>query len=396
MASSRTRRRPRPSRAWVPWVAAPAVAALVAAGYYGVRAYEQRHGEVRFEAPDGAAPSLELTFVPDQLAFASPSPPPALGARTVDAGAFSFDRALCPERSVVRYQGEGIGAGFAYVELGKPPKTVTLRPPAQLRGRVGEPISYWCMGWRCAGYRPVAGAEVVVMGGGEHGVDLARAVTDERGEFTVSGFDGELDALGLRIRAAGFEVVHQHLSGLDEHAADRALVALSRAPARSGRVVVAPELDLAARDLLLLARGLPGVQARPDDDGEVRLDHIPPDVEARVIVYGLPPTAAQSDARTSRDGEFEVRVVPGAIVRGRVLGQELEPVPDALVWVGSGQPTRTDRDGCFELTHVLPGEQKITAQWRPRKRRSKPWLTSRQLSLQGGETYERVELLLDR
>ena len=157
-----------------------------------------------------------------------------------------------------------------------------------------------------------------------------------------------------------------------------------------------PPLREREDDLLLLARGLPGVQARPDDDGEVRLDHIPPDVEARVIVYGLPPTAAQSDARTSRDGEFEVRVVPGAIVRGRVLGQELEPVPDALVWVGSGQPTRTDRDGRFELTHVLPGEQKITAQWRPRKRRSKPWLTSRQLSLQGGETYERVELLLDR
>jgi hypothetical protein len=91
-----------------------------------------------------------------------------------------------------------------------------------------------------------------------------------------------------------------------------------------------------------------------------------------------------------------VRIVPGAIVRGRVLGRELEPVPDALVWVGSQRPTRTDAAGRFELTNLLPGERKITAQWRPKKRRSKPWLASRAITLEGGQYYEQVELLLDR
>lgn len=380
----------------MPLVAVPAAAALAAAAWFGARAYEQRHGALQFEAAAGDAPTLELTFFPDQLAFAAPSPPPALASRTLQGGALSFDRTLCPDRSVVRYRGEGVGAGFAYLELGEPVKTITLRPPAQLRGRVGEPVSYWCMGWRCAGYRPVVGAEVVVMGGGEHGVDLARARTDARGEFTVTGFDGALDALGLRVRAAGFEVVHQRISDLDAHATERALVALSRVPSRRGRVVVDPAVDLRADELLLLARGLPGVQARPNAAGEVEVDHIPPDVEARVIVYGLPPTVAQTEARTARDGAFEVRVVPGAIVRGRVLGQELQPVPDALVWVGSQRPTRTDADGRFELTNVLPGDRKITAQWRPKRRRSEPWLASRALVLEGGQDYERVELLLDR
>jgi len=380
----------------VPFVAVPAAVCAAVAIYYGLRAYEASHGALQFEVATGEVPRLELTFFPDQLAFSNPSPPPALGARTLEGDAVSFGRELCPDRSFVRYAGEGVGAGFAWVKLGEPLQKVTLRPPAELSGRVGEPVSYWCMGWRCAGYRPVAGAEVVVMGGGEHGVDLAHARTDERGEFTVSGFDGALDGLGLRVRAAGFEVVHQRVPTLDEHVGDRALVALSRVPARRGRVDVAPELGLATESLLLLARGLPGVEARPSPTGEVVFDHIPPDVEARVIVYGLPPTVAQTEARTARDGRFEVRVVPGAIVRGRVLGKELEPVPDALVWVGSQQPTRTDARGRFELTHVPPGAQKITAQWRPKKRRSKPWLGSRPLALEGGQAYDGVEVLLDR
>ena len=64
----------------------------------------------------------------------------------------------------------------------------------------------------------------------------------------------------------------------------------------------------------MLARGLPGVQARPDSDGAVVLNHIAPDVEARVLVYGLPPMLAQTAARTKRGGEFEVEVVRGAVV----------------------------------------------------------------------------------
>jgi len=365
--------------------------------WYGFRWYADHHVTIGFVREAEAVPELELTFFPEQLAFAAPSPPPPLGeVRLRDGDALTVGDELVPTRSVLRYRGDGIGAGFAYVELGKRPPSIALRPPTSLRGRVGEPVHYWCMGWRCAGYLPVADAEVVVMGGGEHGVDLAHARTDEQGNFTIAGFDGELDALGLRIRADGFEVVHQHLDGLEEHADERAIFTLSRVPPRHGRLSIDPGLDLEASDLLVLARGLPGVECTPSADGSFLLDHISPDVEARLVVYGLPPNVAQSEARTERDGEVEVRIVAGAIVRGRVLGEDLQPVAGALVWFGQQRATRTDADGYFELQRVRPGAGRLVAQWQPKKRRAKPWLSARQLTLEGGRTYERVEIVLER
>jgi hypothetical protein len=373
-----------------------ALAAACAGAWYGMRYYAERHVTIGF-AHVAAVPELELTFFPEQMAFAAPSPPPPLGTTTLTGGdALTVGSDLVPERSVLRYQGEGVGAGFAYVELGKQPPTIELRAPTTLSGRVGEPLQYWCMGWRCDGYLPIADAEVVVMGGGEHGVDLARTRTDEQGHFTVSGFDGELDALGLRLRAPGFELVHQRIEALSEHVGERAILTMTRVPPRRGRVVVEQGVDLKPADLLLLARGLPGVEARPAEDGTFVFDHIPPDVEARIVVYGLPPLAAQTDVRTERDGEIEVRVVRGAIVRGRVLGENLEPMPRALVWFGRQRAVRTDDDGAFELQNVLPGQDRLVAQWQPKRRRAKPWLSARTLDLEAGRTYERVEIVLER
>ena len=364
--------------------------------WHGLGWYEQNYLPIRFAGEGVEVPELELTFFPDQLAFVAPSPPPPLGSETIASDSVTVGAALCPERSVLRYAGEGVGAGFVHVQLDRPFEQVSLRPPASLSGRVGEPVHYWSMGWRCTGFLPVADAEVVVMGGGEHGVDLVRARTDERGEFTVTGFDGQLDALGLRVRAPGFAVLHKGIVDLDAHADERALLVLERAPLRRGAVVVMPGLGIAPEDLLLLARGLPGVQARPDPSGKVAFDHVPLGMEARVLVYGLPPLVAQTEARTERDGQFEVQVVAGAVVRGRVLGVDLAPRPGALVWIGQQTPVRTDGDGRFELTNQLPGKQAITAQWKPKRRRAKPWLVSKALTLVAGEATEGVELLLKK
>lgn len=358
--------------------------------------YERDHVTIQFEAPNVSLPDLELTFYPEQLAFASPSPPSPIGNRTLVGAQVSVGRDLVPGRSVLRYAGEGVGAGVAYVQLGVSPAPITLRAPASFAGRVAEPLHYWCMGWRCAGHLPVADAEVMVMGGGEHGVVLASARTDAQGAFTVSGFDGELDALGLRVRAPGFELAHQSLARRSDDAGELPLISMSRAPPRRGRVTVAPKLGFTPQDVLLLARGLPGVQARPDLDGRVVLDHINPGVEARVIAYGLPAMAAQSDTRTSRDEEFEVQIVEGAVVTGRVLGDDLQPVPNAFVWIDQRQTVSTDAAGVFELQNLLPGKRRITAQWRPRRRRAEPWLASKSLTLVAGQRYERVELLLER
>lgn len=373
---------------------------LVATGigvWLGYGYYTERHVTIAFARADAPVPPLELTFFPEQLAFSSPSPPPPLGeARLTGADSLVVGDDLVPDHGVVRYRGAGVGAGFAYVRLGQPLPRIELRPPQSLTGRVGEPVYYWCMGWRCAGFRPVVDAEVVVMGGGEHGVDLASARTDEQGVFELSGFDGELDALGLRVRAAGFEVAHQSIERLSEHDGERGLVTLSRVPPRRGRLDLEPGLELDPTQLVVLARGLPGVDARPQPSGEFVLDHVPPDVEARIVVYGLPPGAAQAEVRTSRDGEVRVPIVAGAIVRGRVLGEALAPVAGALVWIGNRPAVRTDEHGGFELQNVLPGEVTIVAQKKPKQRRAKPWIGARTLRLAGGETYERIELVLER
>lgn len=368
----------------------------LAGSWYGVRYYADHHVTIGF-VHAAAVPELELTFFPEQMAFAAPSPPPPIGrTRLTGTDSLTVGDEFVPERSVLRYQGEGVGAGFAYVELGKQPPRIALREPTTLTGRVGEPVQYWCMGWRCAGYLPIADVEVVVMGGGEHGVDLAHARTDEQGHFTVTGFDGELDALGLRLRAPGFEVVHQRLEALSDHSGERAILTMSRVPPRRGRVTVEPGVGLEPQNLRLLARGLPGVETMPAADGTFVLDHISPDVEARIVVYGLPPLVAQTDVRTQRDGDVEVRVVPGAIVRGRVLGDDLKPLAGALVWFGQQRAVRTDDSGAFELRNVLPGDDRLVAQWQPKKRRAKPWLSARPLKLEGGRTYERVEIMLER
>ena len=86
----------------------------------------------------------------------------------------------------------------------------------------------------------------------------------------------------------------------------------------------------------------------------------------------------------------------GAVVKGRVLGDYLQPKPGALVWIGQQTAVRTDEDGRFELPNQLPGPQRITAQWKPKRRRAKPWLATKKLTLAGGQVLERVELLLER
>ena len=234
------------------------------------------------------------------------------------------------------------------------------------------------------------------MGGGEHGVDLARAETDEQGACTISGYDGDLDALGLRVRAPGFEVSHQRLPGVSESTSDGVVVTMTRSQLRRGKVLIDADVGLQPQDLLVLARGLPGVQARPDPNGVVVIDHVGLDVEARLLCYGLPDTVAFNEVRTVRGGEFELRVVRGATVSGRVVGPDLRPMPDAVVWIEQRRAVRTDQDGSFELTNLLPGGRTVEAQWRPKRRKGDALFASRPVTLTPGLRLERVELLLEK
>ena len=257
----------------MPFAVVGAATAIVAAVWLALDWWRATHATLTFTRTDGPVPPLDLTFYPEQLAFTAPSPPPPLGEARLDGDSLTVGADLVPERARVLYRGAGVGAGVAFVQLGESLPEIELRAPQTLSGRVGEPLGYWCFGWRCDGYRPVPGAEVIVMGGGEHGIELARTRTDADGRFEVDGFDGTLPVLGLRVRAPGFGIAHKSIIDLAAHGGQRALVAVSRVPPRRGRLDL--QVDIDPRSLLVLARGLPGVQATPTADGTFELDHVP-------------------------------------------------------------------------------------------------------------------------
>lgn len=393
--STRTSRRRRKASNGRPFLITLLVAAVIAGSFLWYDSYTDRHVTLMFANGSQPVPPLELTFYPEQLAFNSPSPPPPLGAQRVkDQSDVVVGDELVPGHGVVRYRGEGVGTGFVHVRLGKKHPTIQLRPPKSLSGRVGEPIGFWFMGWRCAGIRPVADAEVVVMGGGEHGVDLATTRTDDEGRFTVSGFDGELDALGLRVRAPGYAIVHESMYGSGEHQGERAIIALTPVSPRRGRLQL--DVDVDVSNLRLLARGLPGIEAVPAADGTFVFDSMPSDVEARIIVHGLPENCAQSSVRTDVDDVVTVVIRPGAVVSGRVLDHQLQPVPRALVWIGDEPAINTDAEGRYRITRALPGSVTIKAQTQVGKgRRARTLLGGRTIRLDPDGDHADIDITLD-
>ncbi len=374
---------------------------LIAAGFGGLawltmQLYARRHVTLAFAPAGSVVPALELTFFPDQLAFTTPSPPPALGQLHLDgATSVTVGSELVPGHGLVRYRGAGAGAGFVYVELGEPLPAVPLRPGISLCGCVGERVPLWCFGGLAVGMQPVAGAEVTVMGGGEHGIDLATALTDSSGSFTIDGIDGALDGLGLRVRAKGFAIAHQWLGRIGDGTRTFPVIALARTRARPGRVVVPGELD--ATRLRVLARGLPGVEATPAPDGTFVLDHVPPGITPGLLVYGLAPTWTHLPASAFAGSPIELEVVPAAVLRGRVLdAASARPLAGALVYCGDQAAVRTGGDGCFELARLLPGDVDIEAMWDfvDSRRRRTPWFGRRRVVLQPGEHPDRIDILV--
>jgi hypothetical protein len=377
-------------------IAALAVAGIAALVVLGYRAWRESRCELSFVPTAGlAVPALELTFFRDRISFVEPSPPPPIQVVWTDGDATTaVGGDAVPGRAVVRYRGAGVGAGFAYVQLGQPARIV-LRPPAMLRGRVAEGVLFWCGAVRVPVCRPVVGAEIVVMGGGAHGVDLTTATTDSLGEFEIGGFDAGLDGLGLRVRSTGHVLVDRPLSERHLERGQAPLVVLERAARRRGRLEVPAGTDTSS--WRVLARGLPGVEATPELDGVFVLDHVPRTLEARLVVHGLPPLLAQEPARTKIGSTAVVRVVPGAIVTGRVLdGANWLPVPGALVFVGDHEAVRTDDDGCYRLERILPGDVDVHAQHERRAANGRRDVRhgDRKATLEPGATHEGIDVLL--
>jgi hypothetical protein len=369
---------------------------LLWAAWAAFDALRPRWVELRFVHGGGPVPELTLTFFPDQLAFTAPSPAAPIGQlRLQGSDTAVVGRDLVPDRAVVRYEGQGVGTGFLFVELDRPLPPIELRAPQTVRGRIGEPKGLWAYGWRCAGFVPVADAEVLAMGGGEHGVVLAKARTGNDGRFELAGVDGGLGTIGLRVLASGFALAQLDvpLQSVDNAAP---VVPMVRAPALQGRVHAPDGVDPST--LRVLARGLPGIVAAPAADGAFVLEHLPPDASPRLLLHGLGDGFAQAPARVVRGQPLRIDVVPAAVVRGRVVERATHvSMGDVLVFCGDDISVRADARGRFELTRVLPGNVEVVAQWESKNRRKRQIVRTgrQQLAIAPGQVVEDLVIEID-
>lgn len=336
----------------------------------------------RAEVP---APELALTFYPDQLAFTAVSPPPPLGEAKLPAGGeVTVGPDLVPERALVRYQGAGVGTGFLFVASGRE-VPIALEPPGSLWGRVVTPRPYWWFGWRSCS-APVVGADVLAMGGGEHGVPLVAATTQADGSFEIDGLAVKVSPLAMRVRAPGFALVHAPVD-LAQNARGGHLVRLPAAPLRRGTVDAPADCDRSA--LAVLARGLPGVHTAVAADGTFALDHVPAELEPELLVLGLPRHFAQQRTFAWRDRPAHVVVEPGGGLRGVVRDANTgQPLPGSYVWFGDGQSVVADAYGRFQLDQLVPGTNRLSAQYvyQPKNRRPIVRLGAKEVTVVAGTT----------
>ena len=377
--------------------AALAVVTIGALAVVGYRSWAGGRVTIAFVVADAArpAPTLQLTVFPDVSAVTAPSPPQALRELTLAADTtLTLTAGDVSGSAVVRYRGDGVGAGCVHVQVGQPLPAIALQPPGIARGRVVAPNAVWLNGWRCGSLRPVADAEVTVMTGSGVGVDLGVARTAADGTFTIAGIDTTRDGLGVRVRAAGCALAHAALAPDGVGVLTAGEVAVAQGTQRQGRIAAPPGFDCSC--LLVLARGLPGAQARPAADGSFALDHLPEQVEPRLLLLGVPPTLAHHEARAAANAPVRIDLVQGATVRGRVRSAIGKPAAGALVWIGDRDAVRADDDGCFELVSQMPGEVAVQAQWESvdKRRRRHKWLASRRLQLAPGALLDGVELVV--
>ena len=340
------------------WILLPV--AIASASWFGYRAWKGSRTVVTFVGIGGApVPPLELQLFAEQLSFHQPSPPAPYATRKLDEGdTCVFGSEEVDRSALLRYSGPGIGTGYASITRGRQAE-IRLAAPTQLQGRVGAIEGVFAMGLRTLGMQPVAGARVIGMGGGEHGLALCEAVTDSDGRFALAGFSSDLGALFVRVLADGYSLASSN-QFLDPNAS----VVVPMLPTKkiTGRVALPAGLD--ASRLRVLAKGLPGVEARIAADGAFSLDHVPPQLEPRLLVHGLPIgfTHAQVNAHAGQDG-IAIAIVPDVVLRGRVVERMRQlPMSGAMVWHDCGPiggvTVHADGDGRFEIRGAPPGESR--------------------------------------
>ena len=124
------------------------------------------------------------------------SPMPLLGTVTLDSSVDSLviDSNRYPKSVQVRIHVPGYGMDYISVELNRRHTwTLRLGPPTDVSGIVLDQTG-----------APVPGAQVIVLGGSNRGVELARVLTRADGKYTAHGISRNVDFLTLRVLKEGF------------------------------------------------------------------------------------------------------------------------------------------------------------------------------------------------
>jgi hypothetical protein len=400
-APRRARYQPRPQSRWqrIPVSLRILVPALLcAAGWWGYAAYVGARTPVSFEPfAGGPSPQLRLQLCPAQLSFAAPSPPPPIGsAEAVVGGTVVLEPELVPGEALLRYEGDGIGTGYATLVRGRPAR-IQLAPPTALEGRVGTMQGFLALGLRTLGMQPIEGARVFGLGGGEHGVVLCEATTDRDGRFRLDGFSSALPLLGVRVLKEGFAMSFSNVLVGGEPT----LVALQPTAPLRGKVALPAGLDAAS--VRVLAKGLPGIQSTVGADGTFALDHVAERLQPRLLVYGLPPEFTHPLVHAKAGAEdVVIPVLRSALVRGRVIDRQLQqPVAGALVWhdcgPAGGVTVQTDDSGRFTLPRAAAGQVQLRAQrtFKNPEGERETWTGDRTVTVDAGAELDDVILRID-
>ena len=225
------------------------------------------------------------------------------------------------------------------------------------------------------GGRPVAGAQVRILGGAPEGAPVAlrdRFTTDAAGEFRFAAADGAV----LEARHPGFGPATARLD-LSARGTGRVTITLLDDPSpgatRAGRVEdptgqpVAGALVSAAPERRR-ERG-PARQATTDDAGRFALADVPPG-RYTVVASAAPFADAARRGVAAGGDEVVLRLAPGGAVEGRVRDPGGGPVPVFTISIrprgrGGRAPPRAvavvDADGRYRLEGLAPGPSLIAA-----------------------------------
>lgn len=365
-ALPRPRRKPRPKpNAWqrLPFTIRYVLPCVLAA--IGAKVWmDHRAQQVVFHfttVAGGGVPEVRLEFFADATGPSDPSPPPRLGEVVVASGdSFRAPRELVPRRALVRWSAPGCGTGSVAVAAGEQ-HHVVLHPDGAVSGSVVQPSPLWLFGARALPV-PVAGARIVVMGGGERGLPLAEGSSGADGHFTVGGFDDSIAQPTLRVLSAGHSLAH--VDALRAEGAEVPLAVVTSTKPLQGRVQL--PAGVSATELRVVARGLPGVESRLEADGSFRLDHVPAWTWPRLVVHGLPTGFTQRGCQATVAERAEVVVEQAIVLRGYVLDALTQsPVDGATVYHENGADglttCTTGMDGSYEFTDLPSGPVRLFA-----------------------------------